>query len=263
MQSRGEGLSAAASRSPPALVCRLGRSARPRRAVPSGEPPPRQRPRASSGVRAVGAAAACRRLVRGHSKPLSGAPGGRFQSVPFLRRPSQGLRFSRRIRRRAPEALSTGGNNTAAAEIWARLLLLKIDSAGVREMAWRCGGARWLALGVDQHLPASFYSRGLGASRGRVFAPGFLWLGGQAPASPLGAFVSHPRYPAPGSRAWPARPSPCLGGSLAGRLGPVSSPGRVLLPLDLNGEACVASTAVYLEALRRSERVLRPRGRLG
>ena len=139
LQSRGEGLSAAASRSPPALVCRLGRSATPRRTVPSGEPPPRQRPRASSGVRAVGAAAACRRLVRGHSKPLSGSPGGRFQSVPFLRRPSQGLRFSRRIRRRAPEALSTGGNNTVAAEIWARLLLLKIGSAGFREVAWRRG----------------------------------------------------------------------------------------------------------------------------
>ena len=76
---------------------------------------------------------------RGHSKPLSGAPGGRFQSVPFLRRPSHGLRFSRRIRRRAPEALSTGGNNTAAAEIWARLLLLKIGSAGFREVAWRRG----------------------------------------------------------------------------------------------------------------------------
>ena len=51
LQSRGEGLSATASRSPPALVCRLGRSATPRRAVPSGEPPPRQRPRAGSGVR--------------------------------------------------------------------------------------------------------------------------------------------------------------------------------------------------------------------
>ena len=34
--------------------------AAPRRAVPSGEPPPRQRPPASSGVRAVGATAACR-----------------------------------------------------------------------------------------------------------------------------------------------------------------------------------------------------------
>ena len=130
-------------------------------------------------------------------------------------------------------------------------------------MARRCGGVGWLALGVDQHLPASFYPRGLGASRERVFAPGFLWLGGQAPGSTLGAFVSHPRYLAPGSRAWPARPSRAWRARWRGRLGPVSSPGRVLLPLDLNSEACVASTAVYLEALRRSERFLRPRGRLG
>ena len=72
LQSRGEGLSATASRSPPALVCRLGRCATPRRAVPSGEPPPRQRPPASSGVRAAGATAACqrRRLVPGTLEPV-------------------------------------------------------------------------------------------------------------------------------------------------------------------------------------------------
>ena len=74
LQSRGEGLSAAASRSPPALVCRLGRSATPRRAVPSGESPPKQRPRASSDVRAVGAAAACRRLVPGTLEAVFGRP---------------------------------------------------------------------------------------------------------------------------------------------------------------------------------------------
>ena len=51
LQSRGEGLSAAASCFPPALghlgLCRLGRSAP---CSPSGEPPPRLRPPASSGV---------------------------------------------------------------------------------------------------------------------------------------------------------------------------------------------------------------------
>ena len=94
LQSRGEGLSAAASRSPPALVCRLGRSATPRRAVPSGEPPPRQRPRASSGVRAVGAAAACRRVVPGTLEAVVGRPWRplserSFPSATFIRAETQ------------------------------------------------------------------------------------------------------------------------------------------------------------------------------
>ena len=85
LQSRGEGLSAAAFRSPPALVCRLGRSATPRRAVPSGEPPPRQRPRASSGLRAVGAAAACRRrrLVPRTLVPVVGRPWRQLSERSF------------------------------------------------------------------------------------------------------------------------------------------------------------------------------------
>ena len=94
LQSRGEGLSAAASRSPPSLVCRFGRSATLRRAVPSGEPPPRQRPRASSGVRAFGAAAACRQLVLRTLEPVVGRPWRplserSFPSATFIRAETQ------------------------------------------------------------------------------------------------------------------------------------------------------------------------------
>ena len=83
-----------ASRSPPALVCRLGRSARPRRAVPSVGRPPRQRPRASSGGRAVGAAAACLRLVLGTLEPVVGRPWRplserSFPSATFIRAATQ------------------------------------------------------------------------------------------------------------------------------------------------------------------------------
>ena len=107
LQSRGEGLSAAASRSPPALVCRLGRSATPRRAVPSGEPPPRQRPRASSGVRALGAAAASRRLVLGTLEPVVGRPWRplserSFLSATFLRAETQPENTAQSSRGRQP-----------------------------------------------------------------------------------------------------------------------------------------------------------------
>ena len=105
LQSRGEGLSAAASRSPPALVCRLGRSATPRRAVPSGESPPKQRPRASSDVRAVGAAAACRRLVPGTLEPVVGRPWRplserSFPSATFIRAATQPAKAPRSSRGR-------------------------------------------------------------------------------------------------------------------------------------------------------------------
>nr|XP_042098653.1 uncharacterized protein LOC114112239 [Ovis aries] len=83
---------------------------------------------------------------RGRSNRLSCAPGGRLQSVPFLRRPSQGLRFSRQTRKGAPEAGSTGGDIPGAAEAWAGLLLLKIGSAVFWEAAWRRNG------GVDHRL---------------------------------------------------------------------------------------------------------------
>ena len=110
---------------PPALRPPWAAWAARRRAVPSGESPPRQRPPASSGVRAVGASS------RGRSNRSSGAPGGRFQSVPFLRRPSQGLRFSRQTRSRAPEAGIIGGDNSGVSETWACLLVLKIGPAVV------------------------------------------------------------------------------------------------------------------------------------
>ena len=105
LQSRGEGLSAAASRSPPSLVCRFGRSATLRRAVPSGEPPPRQRPRASSGVRAVGAAAACRRVVPGTLEPVVGRPWRplserSFPSATFIRAATQPAKAPRSSRGR-------------------------------------------------------------------------------------------------------------------------------------------------------------------
>jgi len=133
LQSRGEGLSAAASCFPPALghlgLCRLGRSAP---CSPSGEPPPRLRSPASSGVWAVVAAEACRRrrLVPGTLEPVVGRPWRPLSERSFLRRPSQGLRFSRQTRRRAPEAGITGGDNPGASEIWVSLLLLKIGHVG-------------------------------------------------------------------------------------------------------------------------------------
>ena len=173
LQSRGEGLSAAASCFPPALghlgLCRLGRSAP---CSPSGEPPPRLRPPASSGVWAVVAAEACRRrrLVPGTLEPVVGRPWRPLSERSFLRRPSQGLRFSRQTRRRAPEAGITGGDNPGASEIWASLLLLKIGRAGFQGVGWRCEwGGLWLLARVDQHLPAPIHPWGFGAGRERVF----------------------------------------------------------------------------------------------
>ena len=107
---------------------------------------------------------------RGRSNRLSGAPGGRFQSVPFLRRPSQGLRFSRQTGRRAPEAGITGGDNPGASEIWVSLLLLKIGRAGFQGVGWRGeGGGLWLLARVDQHLPAPIHPWSFGAGGERVF----------------------------------------------------------------------------------------------
>ena len=211
LQSRGKGLSATASRSPRALVCRLGRSATPRRAVPNGEPPPRQRPRASSGFRAVGTSAACGDSSRGHTNRLSGAPGGRFQSVPFLRRPAQGLRFSRRIRQRVPEAGSSGGDNPGAAETWAHLLLQKIGSAVFRGgLAPRCK----LVAAARSGRPASPRARPSAAPRSRQGEGLPRQSGCGSPARLLGhrLGLSFPLRgtPALGSGAWPARPSPCL-----------------------------------------------------
>ena len=137
LQPRGEGVSSTAA----SLSARSRLLPRPLRVAASRcssrAPPPRQRPRVSSvfgrpvPLRPAGDGDSS----RGRSNRLSGAPGGGFQIVPSLRRPSQGLRFSRRIRSRAPDAVSTGGDNPGDAEAWVGLLLLKIASAGLCEVA--------------------------------------------------------------------------------------------------------------------------------
>ena len=68
---------------PPALRPPWVAWAAPRRAVPSGESPPRQRPQASSGVRAVGAAKACRRrrVVRDARTGCRAPPAAAFRAV--------------------------------------------------------------------------------------------------------------------------------------------------------------------------------------
>ena len=118
---------------PPALRApSSAASATPRRRVALSRAGSPLRGRGPGRARALGRSAPLRPAgdsSRGHSNRLSGAPGGRFQSVPFLRRPAQGLRFSRRIRQRVPAAGSTGGDNSGAAETWAHLLLQKIGSA--------------------------------------------------------------------------------------------------------------------------------------
>lgn len=151
---------------------------------------------------------------RGRSNWLSGAPGGRF--VSFLRRPSLGLRFSRRTQHRAPDAGSTGSDNPGAAEVSARLLLLKIGSAGPRNVARRCGEGGLLPITrVDQHLPESLHPRSLEAGREMVFRAGVLV------ASRPGSWVTVRGVRLPSSvlllqTPWlNQRPSPCSGGSLA------------------------------------------------
>ena len=116
---------------------------------------------------------------------MSGAPGGRFQSVPFLRRPSQGLRFSQQTRRSVPEAGITGSNNPGVSEIWASLLQLKIGPAVFWEVDWRSEGrVCWLVARVDQHLPELLHPWGLRAGRQRVFRA-------RAPVAPQpGSWVS-------------------------------------------------------------------------
>ena len=170
LQSRGEGLSAAASRSPPAL----GRSAPccPERGAPSEAEAPGELGR-SGGRRHCGLPATAPRP--GDARTGCSEPPAAACSVPFLRRPSQGLRCSRQTRKGAPEAGSTGGDNPGAVEAWAHLLLLKIGSAVFWEAAWRRGrDALWLHARVDQHLPASIHMWGLRAGKERVFPPGAL-----------------------------------------------------------------------------------------
>ena len=90
---------------PPWVAWASAAWAAPGRAVPSGESPPRQRPRASSGVRAVGAAAACRRLVPGTLEPVVGRPWRplserSFPSATFTRAAIQPANTAQRSRGR-------------------------------------------------------------------------------------------------------------------------------------------------------------------
>ena len=72
---------------PPALRPPWVAWAAPRRAVPSGESPPRQRPPASSCVRAVGAAKACRRrrVVRDARTGCRAPPAAAFRAFLSFR----------------------------------------------------------------------------------------------------------------------------------------------------------------------------------
>ena len=172
---------------------------------------------------------------------MSCAPGGRLQSVPVLRRPSQGLRFSRQTRRRAPEAGSSGGDNPDAAETWARLLLLKIGPAVFWAAAWRRNMELvWLLVRVDQHLPPPIHMCDFGAGRVRVFHGGALVARRPGSWGTVwgGRFVSAITPLQPAGFGQPARV--LLGELVGGRFGAVSVPKRVLLSLDLNGQACVA-----------------------
>ena len=119
---------------------------------------------------------------RGRSNQLSGAPGGCFQSA-FFRRPSQGLRFSRQTRRRAPEAGITGGDNSGASETWARLLVLKIAPAVFRGgLAPRSPGVVAAASSGRPASPRVPSSPGASERAGRgSFVPERLWLGARAP----------------------------------------------------------------------------------
>ena len=96
---------------------------------------------------------------------------------------------------------------------------------------------------VDQHLLAFFHPRGLGASRENVFCAGvpvarrpgsWIIVGGvRLPSAVLllhALGLSQPDRVSPRRARWRAR------------LGSVSGSGRVLLPLDLNRQACVART---------------------
>ena len=167
---------------------------------------------------------------RGHSNRLSGAPGGRFQSVPFLRRPAQGLRFSRRTRQRAPEAGSTGGDNPGAAETLAHLLLQTIGSAvfrgGLAPRSRVVVAARWGRPASPRARPSEGPRSGQGEGLPRQSACG-------SPARLLGHHLglSFPlrSTPALGSGAWPV-----LVGRVAGRAGAPSPGLDASCSLDLN-----------------------------
>ena len=172
---------------------------------------------------------------------MSCAPGGRLQSVPVLRRPSQGLRFSRQTRRRAPEAGSSGGDNPGAAEAWVGLLLLKIGSAVFWEAAWRSNrGLMWLLARVDQHHPAPIHTCDFRAGREGLPRRSAGGSAARLLGHLLGRSFSFRDNPAPGCGVWPARASAAPKALWRARRGPVSVPERVLLPLDLNAQACVA-----------------------
>ena len=148
------------------------------------------------------------------------------------------------MRRRAPEAGSTGGNNHGTAETWACLLLLKIGSAGFREAAWRCGVKGWVAARSGRPAsPRGLPSRGLGASRERVCGAGVPVPVPRGPNSWI--TVRGLRLPpgSPRSSLWClARPAEYGLAGLVGWRAWAPSPGLDASCSLLNGQACVAST---------------------
>ena len=131
-----------------------------------------------------------------------------MQSVPFLRRPSQGLRFSRHTRKGAPEAGSTGSDNPGAAEVCAGLLLLKIGSAGRWEAAWRrsrevCG----CSLGSTSISPRPSICGGL-ERRERIFCRNASGSASRLWGHRLERLFPFLGTPAPDSEVWPVRMNP-------------------------------------------------------
>ena len=144
----------------------------PCRAVPSGEPPPRQRPRASSGVRAACGAAACRRrhLVPPTLEPVVGRPrrplsvflsfGGLHKGCDLasecgreLQRPSA-LAVITPVLRRSGQACSCGRLDLQLLVRWPCFVIL----VGLL-----------LITRVDQHLHETPPSAGLGEGGETVF----------------------------------------------------------------------------------------------
>lgn len=158
---------------PPALRPPLSAAwGAPCRAVPSGEPPPRQRPRASSGVRAACGAAACRRrhLVPPTLEPVVGRPrrplsvflsfGGLHKGCDSagecgteLQRPSA-LAVITPVLRRSGQACSCGRLDLQLLVRWPCFVVL------VRLL---------LITRVDQHLHETPPSAGLGEGGETVF----------------------------------------------------------------------------------------------
>ena len=103
-------------------------------------PPPRQSLRVSSGVRAAGAAAACRRrrLTPGTLEPVVGRPWWRLSDRPFLSATFTRAAIQPEDREQSSRCRQHWRRCPGDAEAGGSLLLLKIASAGLCEVfGWR------------------------------------------------------------------------------------------------------------------------------